>query len=232
MPPRPDSRPASPPGPGPHSRSPSRAGLRPAVAPGVKPGLRPAVFAGGLACLALGLAALWLGGADLRVPGAGLLCMGVGLLWLVLRGHGAARVPAMHAGTPGEESLSAPASPPLAAAVTTSLSVAGGTSDEEQLNAALCAYVMTSPSPERLRAHLEANGLTAQAARFEGELKAVMRAAEEFIYAAAGKEKWDAAFNERFFQSVAKQHPWITRESFKSLGAFGQYLNWHDGLEL
>jgi hypothetical protein len=103
----------------------------------------------------------------------------------------------------------------------------------ESLNAALSAYVATFPSAERLRAHLEAGGLTAHAAQFELELKAAVHAAEESIYAAAGRgEKWDAAFNERFFQEVARQHPWISRQAFKSLGSFGQYLNWHDGLGL
>jgi len=104
----------------------------------------------------------------------------------------------------------------------------------ESLNAALLAYVATFPAPERLRAHLEANGLTEHAAPFELELKAATRSAEAFIYAAAaaGQEKWDAAFNERFFQAVAAQHPWISREAFKRLESFGQYLNWHDGLGL
>jgi len=102
----------------------------------------------------------------------------------------------------------------------------------EALNTALSAYVATFPSAARLRAHLEAAGLTAHAAQFELELKAAVAAAEDFIYAAAGRGKWDAAFNERFFQAVAARHPWLSRDAFRSLGSFGQYLNWHDGLGL
>jgi hypothetical protein len=100
----------------------------------------------------------------------------------------------------------------------------------EALNAALEAYVATVPSPPRLRAHLEAQGLMEQAARFELELRATVRTAEQFLYGESGKGQWDAAFNQRYFETVARQHPWISRAGLKRLGSFGQWLNWHEGL--
>ena len=100
------------------------------------------------------------------------------------------------------------------------------------LNAALSAYVQTVPNIDRLHGHLRAQGLSMHQPQIEAELRALMQSADDFLYGQAQGTKWDAAFNERFYQHLLANHAWLSRDAFRALGSYGQWLSWHEGLGL
>jgi hypothetical protein len=102
--------------------------------------------------------------------------------------------------------------------------------DAATLNAALMAYLHTLPQIERLRTHITAHGLQAQAQTIEAELRALIKSADDFLYAQEEGTQWDQAFSTRFHTYIAHAHPWLTREAFAAFESYGKWLSWHEGL--
>ena len=96
------------------------------------------------------------------------------------------------------------------------------------LNAALRAYVCTSPNHGRLLKHISAAGLTDQSEEIVAKLGSVLKVASDRLYSfPAGLPR---TFERDYYAFLLEQHSWLDAESLGRIHGFLGWLSWHEGL--
>jgi hypothetical protein len=100
------------------------------------------------------------------------------------------------------------------------------------LNEAMTAFVHTIPSERRLEQFLVKAGLSNQLPEVEASLRLALKATESHLYAQPNGVRWTSEFEEELFEQIRKTCPWLNEVGFRPLKAFGQWLCWHEGLNV
>ena len=103
-------------------------------------------------------------------------------------------------------------------------------SEVEELNAALVAYVHTFPQQKRLQTYLESLGKLERQPEIEARLQTALKSTEDFLYAQIEGIRWSEQFEALLFEHVVSSSPWLSKQAFRSLVSFGGWLCWHEGL--
>jgi hypothetical protein len=98
------------------------------------------------------------------------------------------------------------------------------------LNEAMCVYVHTFPTRDRLSEHITKHGLEGQRDKIVTELDAVLKTAEEHLYSYPGGVPWTKSFEHDYRELLLQRHPWLNAKSLNRVFGFSGWLCWHDGL--
>lgn len=99
------------------------------------------------------------------------------------------------------------------------------------LNEALCAYVRTFPSRNRLAEHISQCGLEEQADEIAGRLKALLLTADDYLFSQTEGVTWTRAFEDGFRAHLCEAHPWLDDQGIETIFSYSGWLCWHEGLE-
>jgi len=100
----------------------------------------------------------------------------------------------------------------------------------QQLNAALCAYIHTIPNAERLRKFIWSIGLGSHEAGIQKEMRSLVQATDDFLWAQTDGIVWNNAFEEQQFQHLREGFPWLGNEGFSAVLSYSGWLCLHEGL--
>ena len=98
------------------------------------------------------------------------------------------------------------------------------------LSSSLSVYVDTLPNAPRLASYLAEQGLAEQREEIQAALDAAVKDTGDFLWMQGGGVRWCGGFEDSLFSHLALLHPWLSRDSFRSLVAYGRWLCWHEGL--